>query len=77
MSGPTPSAGENASLPTSVDALAQAVRAVYGEYLDEAGLSAVCDKLARHRELAAAMQGYPIQNGDEPDFVFAARRQEG
>lgn len=55
------------------NALADVVRAQYGSRLGEADLTAVTGQIRNALERGAAMRKVELANGDEPDFVFAAR----
>lgn len=56
----------------AVDALLAAVRAEFGERLDEAGVARVREQLRGVVANRAALAAASLANGDEPGSVFAA-----
>jgi hypothetical protein len=66
---------------TTNDALAQALTAAAAAslpyQLSEEQRATVRENVERHLKLAAALRAYPLQNADEPDFVFRPYRAEG
>jgi hypothetical protein len=57
-------------------ALAGALRAQYGERLSAADLATVTKQIETSLERAAKIRKLPLTNGDEPDFVFSALRDD-
>ena len=57
-----------------VKALADAIRAQYGDRLSQADLAVVAGQIEASLERAAKVRKVPLSNGDEPDFVFSAVR---
>ena len=58
-----------------VDARLAVVLARFGDRLDDAGRATVRARIVAQLAEAAALRAVPLQNGDEPDFVFAPFRQ--
>jgi hypothetical protein len=57
-------------------ALADAIRAQYGERLSEADLDVVTRQIESGLERADKVRKATLANGDEPDFIFSAIRSE-
>jgi hypothetical protein len=57
-------------------ALAGAIRAQFGERLSEADLATVTRQIEASLERAEKVRKVPLANGDEPDFVFSALRDD-
>lgn len=57
-------------------ALAEVIRAQYGDRLSEADLAAVTRQIANGLERAEKVRKLALANGDEPDLVFSAVRSE-
>ena len=61
---------------TLAKALAEAIRAQYGDRLSDADLVAVTRQIETSLERADKVRKAPLANGDEPDFVFSAIRSK-
>ena len=73
-----PVAGLGADEPGALaKALADAIRAQYGDRLSEADLAVVTRQIENGLERADKIRKATLANGDEPDFVFSAIRPEG
>lgn len=59
-----------------IDARLAVVLARFGDRLDDAGRAAIRSRIAEQREQAAELRAVKLQNGDEPDSVFAPFRQD-
>ena len=57
-------------------ALADAIRAQYGDRLGEADIATVTRQIEAGLERAGKVRKAPLANGDEPDFVFSAVRPD-
>ena len=57
-------------------ALAGVIKAQYGARLNEADLTTITQQIAAGLERAEKIRKVPLTNGDEPDFVFSAGREE-
>ena len=57
------------------DARLAVVLARFGDRLDDADRAAVRTRIVEQVAEAAELRAVPLQNGDEPDFVFAPFRQ--
>jgi hypothetical protein len=57
-------------------ALAGAIRAEYGERLSDTDLATVTRQIEAWLERAEKIRKVPLANGDEPDFVFSAVRDD-
>ena len=68
---------EDAPNPELVEAIVAQVRGLIQDDRDEAELDAVRRTAERHLKMAAKLRAYPLQNADEPDFVFRPYRAEG
>lgn len=55
-------------------ALADAIRAQYGDRLSDDDLAVVTRQIESSLERAARVRKVPLTNGDEPDFVFSVVR---
>jgi len=55
-------------------ALAGAIRAQYGDRLNDSDLATVTRQIEASLDRAAKVRKVPLANGDEPDFVFSAVR---
>ncbi|HUG14359.1 MAG TPA: hypothetical protein VMM78_05000 [Thermomicrobiales bacterium] len=60
-----------------IDAAVASVRHALGYELSEDDMAEVRNGVERQLKQAARMRAYPLQNADEPDFVFQAYRAEG
>ena len=58
-------------------ALAEAIRAQYGDRLSSADLAVVTRQIENGLERAEKVRKPALANGDGPDFVFSAIRSEG
>ena len=58
------------------DARLAVVLARFGDRLDDADRAAVRTRIVEQVVEAAELRAVPLQNGDEPDFVFAPFRQD-
>jgi hypothetical protein len=58
-------------------ALANAVRAQYGDRLSQADLGVITRQIHSSLERAAKVRKVPLTNGDEPDFRFSPIRVPG
>jgi hypothetical protein len=72
---------EHQAVDTPNDALAQALTdaaaASLSFDLSDEQRAAVLENVERHLKLGATLRAYPLQNADEPDFVFRPYRAEG
>ncbi|HEY7482236.1 MAG TPA: hypothetical protein VH680_17110 [Gemmatimonadales bacterium] len=57
-------------------ALSGAIRAQFGERLSEADLATVTRQIQASLERAEKIRKTPLANGDEPDLVFSALRDD-
>jgi hypothetical protein len=57
-------------------ALAEVIRAQYGDRLSEADLATVTRQIEAGLERADKIRKGTLANGDEPDFMFSAIRRE-
>ena len=57
-------------------ALADAIRAQYGDRLGEADLAVVTRQIENGLERAEKVRKAALANGDEPDFVYSAIRSQ-
>jgi hypothetical protein len=73
---PQPASGADTGDDRVAAALA-VVEAAIGWELDEEGRDAVRERVAGHLKLGDALRAFPLENADEPDFVFSAYRAEG
>ena len=72
-----PPAGISSQEPDALaKALAEVIRAQYGDRLSEADLAVVTSQIANGLERAEKVRRLALANGDEPDFVFSAIRPE-
>lgn len=63
--------------PTPADAvLLQAVVTYPDKRLDETALGEIRGDIQQHLSRSAALSRFPLKNGDEPGFVFAAYRAD-
>lgn len=60
-----------------IDAAVAYIKHSLGYELSEADEAEVRSGVERQLKQAAKMRAYPLQNADEPDFVFQAYRAEG
>ena len=58
-----------------IERLLVVVDSEYGSRLDEEGRANVRRQVERIVANSRALSAYPLTNGQEPDFVFAARRE--
>jgi hypothetical protein len=58
-------------------ALAGAIRAQYGDRLSETDLGVITRQIQSSLERAAKVRKVPVNNGDEPDFLFSPIRVPG
>jgi hypothetical protein len=64
--------------PTSLaKALANVIRAQYGDRLSQADLGVITRQIQSFLERAAKVRKVPLTNGDEPDFLFSPIRVTG
>jgi hypothetical protein len=66
-----PAAPESSAL---ARALADAIRAQYGDRLSDADFGVVIRQIEAGLERAERIRQVPLANGDEPDFVFSVVR---
>jgi len=60
-----------------IDAGVAAVVAELSYDLDDAGRAAVRERVIGHLKLGDALRAFPLENADEPDFIFRVYRAEG
>ena len=58
-----------------IERLVAVVEAEYGARLDEEGRANIRHQVERIVANSRALSAVPLTNGQEPDFVFAARRE--
>lgn len=58
------------------ESLLAALRAEFGDRLDDEGLARIREQIARVVEASKALAAAPLANGDEPMSVFHAQAKE-
>lgn len=76
MSGSAKPMDETPS-PALVEAIVTQVRELIQDERDEADFDEVRKNVERHLKMAARLRAFPLQNADEPDFIFRPYRAEG
>ncbi len=59
----------------TVEGLLAATEAEFGDRLDDEGRATVRRQIERIVENSRVLSAYALTNGQEPDFVFTARRE--
>lgn len=65
-------AGEQDRISKLADALAEAARIRYGDYMNEDQFKEVRRSIERTLRAADRMNQFKLKNGDEPAFIFSA-----
>ncbi len=60
----------------TVEGLSAATEAEFGDRLDDEGRASVRRQIERIVANSRALSAYALTNGQEPDFVFTARRED-
>jgi len=71
-----PSAGDSAAPSAEAAALAGIVRMRYGSRLDAAALGEITRSVDGGLKGAASLRKVPLENGEEPAFIFRAWRKD-
>lgn len=62
--------------PAGTEALAEYIKARYGDRLDDSQREELCERIAEYREAGEELEAFGLENGDGPAFAFGAYRGE-